>query len=56
MKTLKTKKADLELDQLGKLILAGLLLVIILAIITLIITGEFTNQLEKIKEAFRIFK
>ena len=52
---IRTRKGDLEIDQLGKLILAAVLLLVMVIIIGSIISGEFSNQFEKIKEVFSIF-
>ncbi len=55
LQLIKTKKGDLELDELGKVIL-GLVLLLILIIIIMIIKGEFSNQEGVLKGMFNIFK
>lgn len=51
----RNKKGDLEWDEIGKLIIALVVLIIIIYIITMIIGGEFGTQGDKIKDAFSIF-
>lgn len=46
------KRGDIELDELGKIILKVILLVLLIVIITVVISGEFSNQVDKIKGAF----
>ncbi len=52
----KNRKGDLELDQLGKLILAAVGLLILIVIVTVVINGELENQGEKVGGAFGFFK
>lgn len=49
------KKADLELDEVIKIMLGVVLLIILLAVIWYI-KGEFFGQEASIKESFNIFK
>jgi len=49
------KKADLELDEIIKIMLGVVLLIILLAIIWYI-RGEFSGQGTSIKDSFNIFK
>lgn len=53
---LKNRKGDIELDELGKLILAAILLVILVVIITLVIGGKFTEEGENVRGIFDFFK
>ena len=53
---IRNKKGDLELDEIGKLILGGLLLLILIYIIGYVISGEFSNQGDKVDDVFSIFK
>lgn len=52
---LKNRKGDLELDQLGRLVIALFLLVIIIVIITVVIRGELNNQGQELKNVFSVF-
>lgn len=52
----KSKKGDLELDELGKLILGGILLLILIFIVAYVIKGEFGEQDGNIKGIFNIFR
>ncbi|MCA9460233.1 MAG: hypothetical protein KC550_06820 [Nanoarchaeota archaeon] len=52
----RNKKGDLELDELGKLILGGILLLILIFIVAYVIKGEFGNQEGNLKGIFGIFK
>ena len=54
-KLLKDKRGDIELDQLGKLIIALVFLLVLIFIVTLVIGGEFGNQEEEIEGVFNIF-
>ena len=49
------KKADLELDEIIKIMLGVILLVILISIIWYI-KGEFSGQESSVKTAFDIFK
>jgi len=51
----KIKKADLEMEQLGKLLLAIVGLVILIYIVTVVISGEFGSQSDKVKDVFNLF-
>lgn len=52
-KSLKNDKTgDLELDQIGKLIIALVLLVVLIMIITFVISGGFSDQEEEIGNVF----
>lgn len=51
----KNKKGDLELDELGKIILGVIFLVVLIVIITVAIRGELFSQGEKIKDIFNFF-
>ena len=51
----KNKRADLELDEIIKIMLGVVLLIILLAIIWYI-RGEFSDQGTSIKDSFNIFK
>ena len=48
----KQKKAAIEIDELVKLIMAGIALLILLVIVGLVIGGEFTHQGDKLKSIF----
>ena len=50
-----SKKGDLELDEIIKIMLGVVLLIILIAIIWYI-KGEFTGQGTSIKDSFNIFK
>lgn len=52
---IKNKKAALEMDQLGKLLIGLALLIVLIVIITVYINGEFSNQSDKVSTAFKIF-
>lgn len=52
----RNKKGDLELDELGKLILGGILLLLLIYIITVFLKGEFGSQKDDVKSIFDIFK
>ena len=52
---LKNRKADIELDELGKVILGVILLIILIVIVTVVIKGEFSEQTDGIKGMFSIF-
>lgn len=54
-KILKNKIAALELDEIGKLILGLALLVVLLVVVFGAITGELSNQVERIKNIFNFF-
>lgn len=49
------KKADLELDQIGKIILLGIALIILITIISVYISGELDVQAQRIQSIFNIF-
>jgi hypothetical protein len=42
------KKGDLELDEIGKLIVGLILLVTLIVIVTIVINGELSNQGDKL--------
>ncbi len=50
---LKHKKGDLEIDEIGKVIIGLILLIILIVVITVVIRGEFSNQGSQIKDIFR---
>jgi len=52
---LKNRKGDLELDQLGKIILGLILLIVLIVIITVVIRGEFSNQGDKLRNTLSNF-
>jgi hypothetical protein len=53
MKQLKlTKKADLEIDYIGKLLIILVILIILIVIVTKVIGGELNNQESKLFEIF----
>ncbi len=56
MKLIKTKKGDLELDELGKLLIALVLIVILIYIVVYIIGGEFGSQGENIVDTLDTLK
>ncbi len=49
-----SKKGDLEMDELGKLLIALALLIVLIVIVTIYIGGEFSNQEDKVKGVFSI--
>lgn len=49
------KKGDFELDQLGKLIIAAIVLILLIVIITVYIGGELGNQEDRITSIFNLF-
>ncbi len=53
---IKTRKGDLELDEIGKLLLALILLLILIAIVTLIFIPGFETQSSDLKGIFNFFK
>ncbi len=53
---IRNKKGDLELDEIGKLILGGLLLLILIYIVGYVIKGEFSDQGDKVVGIFSAFK
>ncbi len=54
-KNMVFKKGAIEFDELAKLILAGILLVVIIILIFSYIGPEYNNQLDKIKAIFSFF-
>ena len=52
---LKDKRGDLELDELGKVILGLIVLLILIVIVTVVIRGEFSSQEDKVEGMFDIF-
>lgn len=52
----RNSKGDLELDELGKLLIGLVLLIVLVVIVTVYIGGEFGNQGDKIKDAFNFMK
>ena len=44
----KNKKGDLEFDELGKLILAGIALLILIGIVIFVIKGSLDDESEKV--------
>lgn len=52
---LKNKKADFELDNLGKIILAVIILIVLITIITVSIKSEFSLQFVNLKSALNFF-
>lgn len=50
------KRGDIEMDQVGYIILGVILLLILIYIITQVIGGEYDSQEEKVKDIFSIFK
>jgi t-SNARE complex subunit (syntaxin) len=55
MKLQKQKKADLELDELGKLIIGLVLLIVLIVIVTVVIKTELFNSGDKVLDVFSIF-
>ncbi len=53
---IKSKKGDWELDELGKVIFYLVVLIVIIAIIWLVIKGEFATQGDKAKDVFDMIK
>lgn len=53
-KLLRDKRGDIELDQLGKLVIALVFLLVLIFIVTIIIGGEFGNQEDEIEGVFSI--
>jgi len=51
----KNNKGDLEIDELGKLILGLILLLVLIVIVTVYINGEFINQEEGLGSIFGFF-
>jgi len=51
----KNKKGDLEIDELGKLILGLVLLIVLIIIISVYINGEFINQEKSVNSIFNLF-
>ena len=49
---LVNKKGDLELDELGKLILGLILLIVLIVIITVYIRGDMSDQTDNVKNIF----
>lgn len=53
---LQNRKADLELDELGKIIIGLVLLLVLIAIVTVVIRGEFDNQGDKLADGLDNFR
>lgn len=49
------KKGDIEMDQLGKIIIVLVFLIILIYIVSIVIRGELDDQGEKARDAFRFF-
>ena len=56
MKLKLTRKADLELDELGKLIIGLVLLIVLIVIITVVIKGELFGAGDRVLGVFDIFR
>lgn len=54
MKLSKFKKGDIELDEIGKVILALVLLLVLIGIV-MYIKGQFGAQGEEVEQAFNLF-
>ncbi len=52
-KLIKNKKGDLEFDELGKLILMGMLLITLIVIVGFFLKDKLYEQLDKIETVFR---
>ena len=52
---LKDKTADVELDELAKIILGLVLLLVLIYIVTIVINGELSNQVQRVKDIFNFF-
>lgn len=52
---IKNKKAALEMDQLGKLLIGLALLIVLIVIVTVYVGGEFSNQSDKVSSVFKVF-
>lgn len=53
--TLINKKGDFELDQLGKLIIAAIVLILLVVIVSVYIGGELNSQEDKLNSIFNFF-
>lgn len=53
---IKNKKADIELDQLGKLIIGIIVFIILLYFVSVFIGGKITQEDEAISGIFRSFR
>ena len=49
------KRGDFELDQLGKLILAAIVLILLITIVTIYIGGELDSQGSRISAVLDLF-
>ena len=49
---LQNRKGDLEMDQLGKLIIGAIVLIILIYIVTVVIKGEFDDQGGNVENIF----
>lgn len=52
---MKNKIGAIELEHLGKLILAIILLLVLIGIVTVVIKGELSSQGDKVKDIFNFF-
>ncbi len=52
---IKNKKGDLEIDEIGKLIIGLVLLIVLIAIVTIYIGGDLSDQSDSVVGAFDIF-
>lgn len=50
-----SKKADIEIDEVGKIIIGLVLLLILIAIITVVIKGELFSAGSRVLNAFKFF-
>lgn len=55
MNLISCKKGDIELDELAKIILGLVLLIILIWIVTIVINGELSNQVQRVKDIFNFF-
>ena len=53
---LKNRNGDIELDQLGKLILGLIFFILLIYIVSVVIRGELEDQGDGLLDAFNIFK
>ena len=51
---LKNRKGDLELDELGKMIIATVVLVILIVIVTVYIKGSLDDQAGEVGNVFNV--
>lgn len=52
---IKNNKGDFELDQLGKLIIAAVVLIVLIVIVSVYVGGELNSQEDKLKSIFNFF-